>query len=40
MPSSRTVEALDDDKPVDLIARGEYRRVARLISELEDPGAG
>jgi transcriptional regulator with XRE-family HTH domain len=35
----KPLEALDDDKPVDVIARGEYRRVARLISELEDPGA-
>ncbi len=33
------IEALDDDKPIDVIARGDYRRVARLISELEDPGA-
>jgi transcriptional regulator with XRE-family HTH domain len=36
---SKPIEALDDDKPLDVIARGEYRRVARLISELEDPGA-
>jgi uncharacterized protein (DUF2384 family) len=36
---TKPIEALDDEKPVDLIARGEYRRVARLISELEDPGA-
>ena len=35
----KPIEALDDDKPIDVIARGEYRRVARLISELEDPGA-
>jgi hypothetical protein len=35
----KPLEALDDDKPIDAIARGEYRRVARLISELEDPGA-
>jgi transcriptional regulator with XRE-family HTH domain len=31
----KPVPALDDDKPLDLIGRGEYRRVARLISELE-----
>jgi transcriptional regulator with XRE-family HTH domain len=31
----RPVPALDDEKPLDLIGRGEYRRVARLISELE-----
>jgi uncharacterized protein (DUF2384 family) len=36
---TRPIEALDDEKPIDVIARGEYRRVARLISELEDPGA-
>ena len=36
---SKPIEALDDEKPVDLIRRGEYRRVAALISELEDPGA-
>ena len=36
---TKPIEALDDEKPVELIARGEYRRVARLISELEDPGA-
>jgi hypothetical protein len=36
---AKPIEALDDEKPVDLIARGEYRRVARIISELEDPGA-
>ena len=26
------------DKPVELLARGEYRRVAKLIAELEYPG--
>jgi hypothetical protein len=31
--------ALDEEKPIDLIARGEYLRVARLISSAEDPGA-
>ena len=31
--------ALDDDKPIDRIAQGDYRSVARLISGLEDPGA-
>lgn len=31
----KPVPALDDEKPLDLIARGEYRRVARLISGLE-----
>ena len=31
----KPVPALDDDKPLDVIGRGDYRRVARLISELE-----
>src|SRR5215207_9644334 len=31
----KPVPALDEEKPLDLIARGEYRRVARLVSELE-----
>ena len=35
---NRPLEALDDDKPVELLARGEYRRVAKLIAELEYPG--
>jgi transcriptional regulator with XRE-family HTH domain len=35
---TRPIEALDDDKPVELLARGEYRRVAKLIAELEYPG--
>jgi hypothetical protein len=34
----RDVIALDDAKPIELIARGEYRRVAKLISEIEYPG--
>jgi len=32
----RPVPALDDDKPLEVIGRGEYRRVARLISALEE----
>jgi hypothetical protein len=32
---SRPIEALDDDKPIELLGRGEYRRVAQVISELE-----
>jgi uncharacterized protein (DUF2384 family) len=31
--------ALDDDRPIDRIAQGDHRSVARLISGLEDPGA-
>lgn len=34
----RPVLALDDEKPIELIARGEYRKVAKLISEIEYPG--
>lgn len=36
---TKPLEAFDDEKPVELIRRGEYRRLAALISELEDPGA-
>ena len=36
---TRPIEALDDEKPVEVLARGEYRRIARLIAELEYPGA-
>lgn len=35
---NRPLPALDDDKPVELLARGEYRRVGQLIAELEYPG--
>ncbi|MQA76573.1 MAG: DUF2384 domain-containing protein, partial [Solirubrobacterales bacterium] len=31
----KPVPALGDEKPLDLIGRGEYRRVAGLISALE-----
>lgn len=33
------IEALDGERPIDVIARGEISAVARLVSELEDPGA-
>jgi transcriptional regulator with XRE-family HTH domain len=36
---NKPVELLDDDKPIERIAAGDYRAVARLISGLEDPGA-
>jgi uncharacterized protein (DUF2384 family) len=35
---NRPIEALDNDKPVELPARGDSRRVAQLIAELEYPG--
>lgn len=36
---SKPIEALDDRKPLELIARGQVRRVAQVVSELESPGA-
>jgi uncharacterized protein (DUF2384 family) len=33
----KPVIALDDEKPLDVLARGEYRRLSRVISELESP---
>ena len=36
---NRPLQALDDDKPVELLARGNYRPVAQLIADLEYPGA-
>jgi len=35
---NRPLEALDDHKPLELLARGNYRPVAQLIAELEYPG--
>jgi len=34
---NRPLETLDDDRPIELLARGDYRRVAKLIAELEYP---
>lgn len=36
---NQPLDVLDDDKPIERIAAGDYRTVARLISGLEDPGA-
>ena len=36
---SKPIEALDDQKPLELIVRGRARRVAQAISEIESPGA-
>lgn len=33
----KPLRALDNEKPIDLLARGEWRPVARLVSELESP---
>jgi transcriptional regulator with XRE-family HTH domain len=36
---NKPIPALDDDTPIDRIAVGDYRAVARLISGIEDTGA-
>ena len=36
---TKPIRALDDEKPIELIARGEYARVAKLVSCLEEAGA-
>jgi hypothetical protein len=36
---NKPIPALDDEKPLDLISRGDHRRVAEIISELEEPVA-
>lgn len=35
----KPIPRLNDDKPLDVIAHGEYRRVSRVIASLESPGA-
>lgn len=35
---NKPIPALEDDKPLEVIAAGEYRRLARVITSLEDPG--
>ena len=35
----KPIPLLDDDKPLDVIAAGEYRKVSRVIAGLESPGA-
>jgi transcriptional regulator with XRE-family HTH domain len=32
----RQIDALDDRKPLDFLARGDFRRIARVVSSLED----
>ena len=34
---NKPLAVLGDDKPLELLARGEYRRVAELVSALESP---
>jgi hypothetical protein len=36
---NKPLPALNEDKPIDRIAAGDYRAVARLISGIEDTGA-
>ena len=36
---NKPIEALGDAKPLDLIAAGEFQRVARVVSAIEYPGA-
>ena len=36
---TKPIEALDDEKPLDLIARGDYRLVSAAVRNLEHPGA-
>ncbi len=35
----KPIPLLDDDKPLDVIASGEYRRVSQVVASLESPGA-
>jgi uncharacterized protein (DUF2384 family) len=35
----KPVPLLDDDKPLDVIAAGDYRRVSRVVAGLESAGA-
>jgi transcriptional regulator with XRE-family HTH domain len=35
----KPIPLLDDDKPLDVVAAGEYRRVSRVIAGLEASGA-
>lgn len=35
----KPIPLLEDDKPLDVIAVGDYRRVSRVVAGLEAPGA-
>jgi len=35
----KPISLLDDDKPLDVVAAGGYRRVSRVVAGLESPGA-
>ena len=35
----KPIPLLDDDKPLDVVASGEYRRVSRVVAGLEGTGA-
>ena len=34
----KPIPLLDDDKPLDVIAAGDYRSVSRVVASLESPG--
>ena len=36
---AKPIEALGDQRPLDLVAKGQARRVMRAVSEIESPGA-
>lgn len=36
---TKPIDALEDEKPIDLVARGDYRRVSAIVRNLEHPGA-
>ena len=36
--ASRPIEALDDEEPIEVLARGDYRRISKLIGDLGYPG--
>jgi hypothetical protein len=36
---TKPIEALNDEKPLDVIARGDYRLVSAVVRNLEHPGA-
>jgi transcriptional regulator with XRE-family HTH domain len=35
---NRPLKALDDDKPLQRLARGDYRSIAKLVAAIEYPG--
>ena len=35
---AKPIHGLDDERPIDLIGRGDYRRVSQAVAQLEDSG--